>query len=493
MKAEVLLNLLITVFTSFLTFIVNKYFADYMGIENLGLMKLFTQMIAYLSIAELGLGTASAYALYKPLIEKNEKQISIIVSTIGSIYKKISIIILVVGILLNPIIPFFIKNKNFDKIIYVYWSLYVINTALSYTYAKYSILFIADQKFLYTRIVQGVSKISVQLLQIYVIFKLQSFIGFIILFIVENIIQFILYRDYYKKNYSYIIVSLEREKKIYKDLMNLFWHKISSLIVFNTDYIIIAKYISLEIVGTYSSYQMVINMVITLISIITNVLTPKIGKYIADNNEKKIFSLWKKLNIIFIFIGINLTYITYKVIDLFIELWLGREFILPKLTVILIMINLFIQSTRVIIEIFKNGCGFFNDIHLPLIESGLNLIISLILVKYFDVNGVVIGTIVSNVLVIVLLKPILVFNKCFGENYVEYIKILIKYSILIFSVILVNEIIFKKIFLLKDYNTWLGWIIKTSKVGTVSLITSLVIFNFNKEFRGNLKFYRKKS
>ncbi|MGL5570618.1 lipopolysaccharide biosynthesis protein [Cetobacterium sp.] len=491
MKIEILLNLLITLFISILTFIINKYFAKYMGIEDLGLMKLFTQMVAYLSIAELGLGTASAYALYKPLAEKNIKQISIVVSTIGDLYKKISIVILIVGLILNPIIPFFIKDKNLSKMLYIYWSLYVLNTSLSYIYAKYNILFIANQKFMYTRIVQGVTKIFVQFLQIYVIFKFQSFIGFIILLISENLIQFLLYKNHYKKKYTYILKVKEKEKNISKDLMNLFWHKISGLIVFNTDFIIIAKYISLNFVGVYSSYQMVVNMLITLISIITNVLTPKIGNYIANNNQKKIFNLWKKINIIFVFIGLNLTYITYKVINPFIELWLGKDFILPKLTVILIMINLFIQSTRIIVEIFKNGCGFFNDIHLPLIESSLNLISSLILVKYFNINGVIFGTIISNVLIIVLIKPMLVFKKCFNESYIKYIEILVKYLGLVFLVVLINEVIFFKIIVLNELNSWFKWIIESIKVGIICVTCSLLIFSLDKEFRKNLKFLKK--
>lgn len=486
LKISILINLIITLSIGTLTFIVNKYFADYMGAKDLGLMRLFTQMIAYLSLAELGLGMASTYALYKPLAEKDEKKINIIVSTIGSIYTKISIFILVIGLILNPIVPFFIKDEVVDKTIYIYWSLYVLNTGFSYVFAKYCILFTANQEFEYVRIIQGGSKILSQTLQIFTLIKYQSFIGFISLLILENVIQYIFYKIYYKKNYSYIVQVKEREKKISKDLLDLFWHKIAGLIVFNTDYIVISKFISLEMVGIYSSYLMIVAIIGTLISIVTNVISPKIGNFIANNNKESIYKLWKKINIIFIFVGVFSTYSTYKLINSFINLWLGKEYLLPNITIILIMINLFIQSTRIITEIFKNGCGFFNDIHLPLIESILNLSLSLILVNYIGINGVIIGTIASNVVIIYFAKPILVFKVCFNKNWSEYIKILIEYLVLTSLVVVINEVLFNKIIILKEILNWLDWIKTASVIVIVSIIVSLGIFILNKDFRENM-------
>ena len=356
---EIFLNLILTFFISLFSFLINKYFAFYLGVKNLGLMKLFTQLLAYLNLAEIGLASASTYALYKPLAEKNYKQISIVINTITSLYNKIFLFILLVGLLLNPIIPFFIKDKMVDKNIYLYWSLYVISTALSYSFVKYSVLFTADQKFGFVRLIQGGSRIFCQILQIFVIIKLQSFLIFIMLLILDNIIQYAFYKFHYIKNYSYIFKTKIKDKSITKNLKNLFWHKIAGLIVFNTDLILISKFISLEIVGIYASYQMIIQMIMTVINIVLNVLKPKIGKFIAENSKEKIFNYWKNLNILSLFSSILFSFCTYKLINDFIILWLGKDFILPKLTVFLIMINLFIQSFRGITDIFKDGSGFF--------------------------------------------------------------------------------------------------------------------------------------
>ena len=168
MKKNIILNFIITIIISLFSFIANKYFANYMGIEKLGLMKLFTQIMAYLNLVDMGIASASTYALYEPLYKKNIERISIIINTITSLYNKIFFFILIIGLSINPIIPFFIKDNTFSKEIYLYWSLYVINTAITYLFIKYSILFTANQEFLYVRVVQGMSKIFYQILQIIV-------------------------------------------------------------------------------------------------------------------------------------------------------------------------------------------------------------------------------------------------------------------------------------------------------------------------------------
>ena len=175
-----LLNFILTILASAVLFIQNKYFAQYMGLETLGMMKLFTQLLAYLNIIEMGLASASAFALYKPLADKNYKDVSVVVNTIENIYNKIAILLMILGVLCIPIIPFFMKASNFSNEIYFYWTLYVLNTVSTYLFIKYVILFTANQEFLYVRIVQSVSRFLFQIVQIIFIIKYHSFLIYII-------------------------------------------------------------------------------------------------------------------------------------------------------------------------------------------------------------------------------------------------------------------------------------------------------------------------
>lgn len=492
MKKNIILNFIITIIISLFSFIANKYFANYMGIEKLGLMKLFTQIMAYLNLADMGIASASTYALYEPLYKKNIERISIIINTITSLYNKIFFFILIIGLLINPIIPFFIKDNTFSKEIYLYWSLYVINTAITYLFVKYSILFTANQEFLYVRIVQGMSKIFYKILQIVVIIKIQSFFLFIFLLILDNITQYIFYKYHYKKYYSHIIKTHEKDRSIGKNLKNLFWHKIAGLVVFNTDLILISKFISIEIVGIYASYQMIEQMILTILSIILNVLRPIIGRYIAVYTKEEIYNYWKRINILFLLISIVFSYCTYHLINEFVSLWLGRSYILSDMTVLLICINLFIRCFRGVTDIFKDGSGFFDDIHLPIAEAIINFVSSLILVFYLGLNGVIIGTILSNVLIVCIAKPILVFKRCFNKDYRDYVKLYSSYFILIILSLLLSKILLSYISIIEIY-TWVDWLKKAVLISSIVSTITLVIFIFDKDFREGIFIIIKKN
>ena len=486
MRKEIILNFMFTLLTSVIAFFQNKYFVEYMGIETLGIMKLFSQLLQYLNIIELGLGSASTFALYKPLAEKNFQQASVILSTIKNSYNKIAIILFILGILVIPLLPFFIKIQSFDKIIYIYWILYVLNTVSTYLFIKYVILFTANQEFIYVRFIQSLSKFIYQILQIWLIIKYHSFLIFIILLILDNLTQYILFKRYFNKNYSFIYSSKERYKGLNRDIKNLFWHKIGILIVFNTDLILISKLVSIEVVGIYANYQLIIQMIKTIINIIINVIRPKVGKYIAINSKEEIYRLFKKVNIIFLLIGILLSYCTYLLINYFISLWIGKEYTLSNFTVQLICINIFVACFRVILDIFKDGSGFFDDIQCPMLESIINLIFSIVLGIKLGINGVIIGTIISNISIILIYKPILVFKRCFDKDTRDYIKIYGNYLMLIITSLFSCNYILNFISL-KEVVLWFDWIINGVIVGSVNLIVIFIIFLSNKDFRNLLK------
>lgn len=265
----------------------------------------------------------------------------------------------------------------------------------------------------------------------------------------------------------------------------MFWHKIGGLVVFNTDLILISKFTDLKVVGIYASYQMISQVLTTIVNTILNVLSPKIGKYIAEHTKQDVYIHFKKYNILFCFISTVFTYITFILTDSFIILWLGNQFILSKLTLKLICFNIFVNLFRWSLESFKSGAGFFDDIKSPILESIINLVISIVLGSRLGLNGIIIGTIISNIIVILIYKPILVFKKCFDRNIEDYIKIYVNYLILVIISLLSCNFIFKFISL-QNANSWFLWIINGIIVGSITFIIIFIIFLSNKSFRKNL-------
>lgn len=486
MKKEIILNFIFTITLSLMGFVQNRYFIYYMGIETLGIMKLFSQLLAYLNIIELGLGSASAFALYKPLAEKNYKQISIIVNTIENIYNKIGILLFGLGVLCIPVIPFFIEISEFSSKIYFYWMLYVLDTVLGYFFIKYVILFTANQEFLYVRTLQGVSEFGLRVIQIFCIIRFHSFFIYILLMILYRLTQWIFFRRHYRKKYSYIIKVKEKYEGIKNDIKNLFWHKIGGLIVFNTDLILISKFANLKIVGIYASYQMVCQVLSTITNIFLNVLSPKIGKYIAEHTKQEVYIYFKEYNILFSFIAVIFTYCTFILMDSFIGLWIGSDLILNTLTLKLICVNLLINLFRGNLEIFKLGAGFFDDIKSPILESIINLTVSIVLGLKLGLDGIIIGTIVSNVVVVLIYKPILVFKRCFDKGIKDYIKLYVNYLVLVIFSLWSCNFVFKFISL-KSISSCFDWTAQGVIVGSLTFMITFIVFLTNEDFRRNLK------
>lgn len=481
------INLILTIIIGILGFVSNRYFSLYLGIEKLGLMRLFSQLISYLSLVDLGIGSAATYALYKPLAEKNYSRLNIVISTINSFYKKIAILIFFLGISMNFIIPFFLKQEGIGLKIYLYWSLYVVNTSISYIFAKYSIVFTANQEYGYVRKISGVVGIFSQLLQIITLIYFQSFFIFILINIFNSICCFIFYKYHYKKYYTYIEIIKERDKNIIRDVKNMFCHKIAGLVVSNTDYIVLAKFTTLALIAQYSSYLTVYGTIVMLVGIITSVIIPNVGRFIATHDKNDSYFYWRELYALYMFLGTIIIICTYKLIFYFIYLWLGKDYILPKLTEILILINLFISITRSVTDIFKDGYGFFEDIYTPIFESLINLIISLLLVQKIGLNGVIIGTIASNIIIVYIFKPILVFKRCFDKTAFDYFKILCQYLLLIVVTIIISEYVFKILKLKLDIKKWLDFIKYSFVIGGITSICGIFIFMLDFSFRNFIR------
>lgn len=459
MNKDICFNFIFVIILNVLNFLYNKYFIQYLGLESLGIMKLFNQILQYLNLFELGIGSAAAYALYKPLANKDYKESSIIVASIRNFYMKIMLMIFAIGLVITPILPLIITTNYFDKRIYIYWILYLINTVIGYFFVSYVILFNANQEYFYVKVVQFVFEFVFKIFQIFIVIKYRNFLYTIICLIFMNVLEFIYFYRHYKKSYPFIEKTKQRYSKLKKDMGNLFWHKIGGVVVLQTDLILIAKLVNIETVGIYVNYQMIGNLLKILYNSVFTILTPRVGKFIALNDKENIYNHWKKLNTFFYMLSLIVIFCFYKMVNDFIALWVGREYILENSIVIFISFNFFVFIFRGIIDIFKDASGFFDDIQSPILESIINLLSSIILGYKYGLVGIIIGTVLSNILIILIYRPYLVFKKCFNKDGKLFLKLYMMYSII--AVIFFGSVNYlQKILYDIEVITWWDWIVK---------------------------------
>jgi O-antigen/teichoic acid export membrane protein len=230
---------------------------------------------------------------------------------------------------------------------------------------------------------------------------------------------------------------------------------------------------------------MLTSLVMTIISILHNVLDPIVGKLVAKEGDEFNLDLWFVFFRVCFYIGCVVGLVFYKVATPFVVLWLGDEFVLFGLTVALIAINLFFDIVKWPMEIFKYKYAFYGDIHLPVFEVLINFIISIVLVQYIGINGVIVGTIASNIIVVIFLKTFLVFKRCFKVGIGIYLVELFKNTIcLLFSIIM--ALCLFDIMLIDVSPIELGWggmIIYILQVIMVVLFSASLVFSLRGKFR----------
>ena len=127
----------------------------------------------------------------------------------------------------------------------------------------------------------------------------------------------------------------------------------------STDNIIISRYLGLTVVGLYSNYYLIINSLNTLISQAITAVTSNVGRLLIENNFNKNFSVFKKIRFINFWLATFTATCLYVIMDSFVIIWLGREFLLSELTLIVLVINYFQSIMRSTFSTFKEAAGIY--------------------------------------------------------------------------------------------------------------------------------------
>lgn len=439
-------SMILYIITTIMGFILQAIFIRTLGAEYNGIKGLFSNILNMLNIAELGFGSAIVYHLYKPMAEKNIQEIKTLVKYYRNIYNIIAGIILAIGIILLPIIPTIVGEVSVPENVTFLFFLYLLSTVFSYllTY-KRSVLY-ADQKNYITNTVSGIFVILKNLIQIAIIILTQNFIIYLISQIVLAVLENIVINIIVNKKYEYVRDLSDSEnmpKELKKDITTkvkgLLFHKIGGFVVLGTDNIIISmtKGLGVVAVGMYANYNMIIGQVKILFGNMINSLTASVGNLLIEKDKSKARSIYKSMLLlnswIFCFCSISI----YCMIEPFVKIWIGSEYLLSKFVLITLVINLYIQGMRNTSNTFKEAAGiFYEDRFIPLIESIINIVVSIIFVQIFGLAGVFMGTITSTMLLLIYSYPKYVYKLVLGGTYAEYFKLYAFHGILTLSICL---------------------------------------------------------
>lgn len=450
-KKNVYYSIIYQILNLILKFVLRTIFIRTLGKSYLGISGVFSNVLTVLSLSELGVGAAIIYDMYEPIASKNYKQVNDLMGLYKKLYAFIGLFILIIGSALTPFLKYIINDVPDVKYIKFIYFLNVLNTASTYFFAHYRSLITAYQKNYINTINNIIFNVVKVALEAIILIKFNNYIMYII---VEIIVQFlsnfqILYLC--RKMFPYINGKSEKIeksclKRIMSNSLNSFSIKLGGTIVNATDNIIISAIIGTAAVGVYYNYSMIISVITATTMLISSSAQASVGNLCAGKNNKDKLSVFYKLQFVYCliygicFIGIVL------VLNSFMMLWLGNDYVLPVETVCLIGVSCYLTGIRQPLELYVNADGMFKYYKFkPWIEAVINLAVSIVLGKTIGLNGIFIGTIVSNILTSFWYEPFIVFRKSFKSNIMNYYVNLVKYVILTIVTIMICNIIFNNI------------------------------------------------
>ncbi|MDK0690990.1 O-unit flippase [Clostridium perfringens] len=487
---KALINSSINIVTYLILFIPNlilrKVFLNTLGNEMLGLNSFYSNIIGWLSIAELGVGSAIIFSLYKPFAENNRRKINMYIRFYGKFYRTIGFIILGLGIIISPFLNFFIENKVDIEIITVGFLIFLLNSFISYMFSnRLCILNVAQESYKLT-LGTTISQLIIFLLQYILLKNHPSFILYITIQLIVNLIYYIIINIYISRKYPWLNKDKEdldynTKMGLFKNIWALFMHKIGGVVVNSTDNIVISKFVGLGILANYANYNTVIAALQKVILLGLNGITASVGNMLNSSDKKKAYDIHKKIFFLNFWIVSFVVISLYNTLNQFVGLWVGKQYLLDSLTFIVILINLYFVTMRGSVEQFQNGSGnFYQDRYAPLVEAFINLAVSIFLVKKIGIAGVFIGTLVSNFTVIFWTKPYIVYKYVFHKPISGYFAMYFKYLVIgIVPLILTNWLTGSV-----KYNLSIKSFVINCLINIIVInFTYLIIFYRTKEFK----------
>lgn len=474
-----IVSVIMSVISVLITLVAQRIFLNILGAEYLGLNGVFGDILSVLAIAELGFASAITYSMYAPLKENNTEEVKSLMQFYKNVYRSIALIVTCVGMCFVPFLDFLVGETSINISLEFLYLLFLFDTVASYLLSyKRSILY-ANQQTYIINLIHIAYLILMNATQITLLFLTKNYILYLSSKIIFRILENVVITAVANKKYPYLkeknIKPLSKEKKgeIKQKVHGLVFHKIGATGINGTDNLIISYFLGVAKVGLLANYTALVTGLNILITQVFNSLTASVGNLLLENDKEKSYGIYKSILLfnswVFAFGSIGLVCLLEPVISI----WFGSKYLLSFSLLIALCINFYISGMKKTFYLFKDAAGiFYEDRYIPIIEIIVNIISSIILLHFFDVTGVIIGTIVCHLIAFLYSYPKYVNKPLFGQKYMSYLKEQFKYLALYLAtftlcVVLMRFITFANIWM----NIIVGFVIAIFIPNVIYLVT----------------------
>jgi O-antigen/teichoic acid export membrane protein len=472
-------------------------YLDYLGTEFIGLTGTLSSLLGFLNLAELGVGTAIGYVLYKPIFDDDKMKINEIISVFGYIYHCIGLFIIFCGVILSIFLPLIFPDTSLSMgVIYFGFYAYLASSMLGYFVNYRQTLLSADQRnYVVTGYFQMVSSAQV-IVQLIAAILWRNFYLYFLISIVFGIINSVILQWKINRTYPWLKSDVKLGRKLLakypeigKYVRQLFVHKIGGFVQFQLSPFLIYAYVSLPVVALYGNYTIITEKVNRFFFSMLGTTSASVGNLISEGNRDKIYHVYCELLSLRVLASGFMFVCLLRLINPFVALWLGDEYIMPNVVVYLICAQTFLHLTRFVNDDFIYGYGLFYDVWSPIAEALIFVVASVALGATFGLSGVLCGPLVSTLIIIYGWKPYFLYSKGFKrplyEFWMKFALYLILFALSSIIAIYLSDYLHTLIHL---GNGWMGLIVDAITFAIMLGVLSVGIYYlFLPEFRTFMK------
>ncbi len=425
-KRKSILNVTVSVGFKILTMamviVVKRFLIQYCGNDVNGLNALYLSIIGFLAVAELGVGSAITFCMYKPIVEGDKDTVSALYHLFRRVYLVIGGVILLCGLIITPFITVFAKDyAQLDVNLYLTFVLMLLSVVITYLYSCKTSLINAYKNNYVTTAITSSGLMLQYVLQIVVLLITKSFVWYLICRIVAALAQWVATEYAARRNHTDILTNPTKKieapvkKELMKNIKAMFMHSIGYVLVNSVGNVVISAFIGVGVLGLYSNYTMILTSLTEVLKLVFTSLTSVIGHLYVEANKQTTKRYCENFHLLNFVLGCVFFLGYYAVADDLIALLFAEELIIDKTIVLVLTINGFVQFMRQSTLVFRQATGtFYYDRWKPLLEGIVNVVLAILLVHRIGVAGVLLATIITNLVICHIIEPFVLYKNAFG-------------------------------------------------------------------------------
>lgn len=399
-------GLILRVYQTIAPFLMRTAMIYFMGVQYLGLNSLFASILQVLNMAEMGIGHAMVYAMYKPIAQDDEQTICGLMWLYRKYYRVIGSLIALVGLILTPVVPHLITGEVPAEL--NVYALYLLNlgaTVLTYwLFAYKNCLLQAHQRSDITNWITSITYTAQCVAQLGILLFLKNYYLYVIVSLgtqaLNNILTAIVVTRKYPNYKPVATLSPELVREINGKIRDLFTAKLGAVVLKSSDTIVISAFLGLVPLAIYQNYFFIVGSVLSVLEIILSSMMAGLGNSFVLETKEKIFQNLQKFTFLFLWLIGVCTCCFLAMYQPFMEIWVGPELMLGFGEVICFAAYFFIYTFNRLLSIYKDAAGLWHeDRFRPLVTAFVNLGLNLLTIRFWGIYGVLLSTVIAIVLV----------------------------------------------------------------------------------------------